>query len=52
MRYRKLPQDLRAKVAEYYEHRYRKKYFNEEHILAELSKGLKEVETLFSSNQT
>lgn len=43
MRYRKLPQDLRLKVQEYYEHRFRKKFFNEESILKELSKGLKEV---------
>ncbi len=43
MRSRKLPQDLRVQVAEYYEHRFRRKFFNEECILAELSKGLKEV---------
>ena len=43
MRYRKLPQDIRLRVQEYYEHRFRKKYFNEEAILQELSKGLKEV---------
>ena len=43
MRYRKLPQDIRMRVQEFYEHRYRKKYFNEEMILEELSAGLKEV---------
>ena len=43
MRYRKLPQNIRMRVQEFYEHRYRKKYFNEEMILEELSAGLKEV---------
>ena len=43
MRYRKLPQNIRMRVQEFYEHRYRKKYFNEETILGELSIGLKEV---------
>ena len=43
MRYRKLPQNIRMRVQEFYEHRYRKKYFNEEMILKELSAGLKEV---------
>lgn len=43
MRYRKLPQNIRMRVQEFYEHRYRKKYFNEETILEELSTGLKEV---------
>lgn len=43
MRYRKVPQDLRQRVQEFYEHRYRKKYFNEAAILNELSKGLREV---------
>ena len=40
MRYRKLPQDIRKRVQEFYEHRYRKKFFNEELILQELSVGL------------
>lgn len=43
MRYRKLPQDVRQQVTEYYEHRYRRKFFNEEAILSALSQGLKEV---------
>ncbi len=43
MRYRKIPQNLRQKVQEYYEHRYRRKFFNEAAILNELSKGLREV---------
>ncbi len=43
MRYRKLPHNIRMRVQEFYEHRYRKKYFNEETILEELSSGLKEV---------
>ena len=44
MRYRKLPQDVRQQITEYYEHRYRRKFFNEEAILNGLSQGLKEVE--------
>ena len=47
MRYRKLPQNIRMRVQEFYEHRYRKKYFNEELILEELSTGLKEVCTSY-----
>lgn len=43
MRYRKLPQDIRQRVQEFYEHRYRKKFFNEEMIMQELSAGLREV---------
>ena len=43
MRYRKLPQDVRQQITEYYEHRYRRKFFNEEAILNGLSQGLKEV---------
>lgn len=46
MRYRKLPQNIRMRVQEFYEHRYRKKYFNEETILEELSAGLKEVNNM------
>ena len=43
MRYRKLPQTIRLRVQEFYEHRYRKKYFDEDVILNELSVGLREV---------
>ena len=43
MRYRKLPQEVRQQITEYYEHRYRRKFFNEEAILSGLSQGLKEV---------
>lgn len=43
MRYRKLPQTIRVRVQEFYEHRYRKKYFDEDTILDELSVGLREV---------
>ena len=43
MRYRKIPQDLRTRVQEFYELRFRKKFFNEEAILQELSQGLREV---------
>ena len=43
MRYRKLPQDTRQQITEYYEHRYRRKFFNEKGILNGLLQGLKEV---------
>ena len=43
MRYRKLPQDLRQKVFDFYEHRYQRKYFDEDSILESLSPGLREV---------
>ena len=43
MRYCKLPQDVRQQITEYYEHRYRRKFFNEEAILNGLSQGLKAV---------
>lgn len=43
MRYRKLPQVIRQRVTDYYEHRYKHKCFNENKILAELSQGLREV---------
>lgn len=47
MRYRKLPQDLKQKVLDYYEHRFQHRYFNEEQILYELSDGLREVDIIF-----
>ena len=43
MAYRKLPRDLRGKIADYFEHRYQGKYFDEDHILDELSEKLREV---------
>ena len=45
MRYRKLPQEIRQKVFDYYEHRYQRKYFDEDSILSNLSPGLKEART-------
>ncbi|XP_068741021.1 potassium/sodium hyperpolarization-activated cyclic nucleotide-gated channel 2-like [Montipora capricornis] len=42
MRYRKLPLRLRLKVEDYYEHRFHHKLFDEEVILNELSKALRE----------
>ena len=48
MRYRKIPQDIRQKILDYYEHRYQHKYFDEEQILNELSHGLREVYNLLS----
>ena len=43
MAYRKLPRDMRQKIAEYFEHRYQGKFFDEEAILGELSEKLREV---------
>ena len=43
MRYRKLPLRIRLKVEEYYEHRFHHKLFDEDIILNELSKALREV---------
>lgn len=43
MRYRKLPFRIRLKVDEYYEHRFHHKLFDEDVILNELSKALREV---------
>ncbi|KAJ7382051.1 Potassium/sodium hyperpolarization-activated cyclic nucleotide-gated channel 3 [Desmophyllum pertusum] len=42
MRYRKLPFRIRLKVDEYYEHRFHHKLFDEDVILNELSKALRE----------
>ena len=52
MRYRKLPQELKQRVHEYYYHRYRGQLFNEEAILKELSFPLEEVRSteLMSAN--
>ena len=43
MRYRKLPLRLRLKVEDYYEHRFHHKLFDEDMILSELSRALREV---------
>ncbi|OQR71013.1 potassium/sodium hyperpolarization-activated cyclic nucleotide-gated channel 4-like, partial [Tropilaelaps mercedesae] len=42
MAYRKLPRDLRQRIADYFEHRYQGKFFNEDDILNELSERLHE----------
>lgn len=43
MAYRKLPRDLRVRIADYFEHRYQGKFFDEDLILDELSERLREV---------
>jgi len=43
MIYRKLPRQLRNNIADYYEHRYRGKMFDERSILNEVNECLKEV---------
>lgn len=43
MAYRKLPRPMRAKITEYFEHRYQGKFFDEDAILGELSEKLREV---------
>ena len=50
MRYRKLPQGIRHKVFDYYEHRYQRKYFDEDSILSNLSQGLKEASAMCSDD--
>ncbi|KAM3185744.1 Potassium/sodium hyperpolarization-activated cyclic nucleotide-gated channel 4 [Hymenolepis weldensis] len=42
MAYRKLPRALRQRIADYYEHRYQGKMFDEAQILQELSECLRE----------
>lgn len=42
MAYRKLPRDMRTRITEYFEHRFQGKFFDEDHILGELSEKLKE----------
>jgi hypothetical protein len=46
MAYRKLPRQLRQRIADYYEHRYHGKMFDERNILGELNECLKEVSRL------
>ncbi|XP_013389823.1 potassium/sodium hyperpolarization-activated cyclic nucleotide-gated channel 3-like [Lingula anatina] len=42
MSYRRLPRDLRGKIADFYEHKYRGKMFDEDAILNDLSETLRE----------
>ena len=51
MVYRKLPREMRARITEYFEHRYQGKFFNEDQILGELSEKLKEVSIDCSNRQ-
>ena len=43
MEWRKLPKEMRDRVAQYYEHRYKGKVFDEEAILNDLSETLRIV---------
>ena len=52
MAYRKLPRDMRTRITEYFEHRFQGKFFDEDHILGELSEKLKEVSSVPSSKQS
>ena len=52
MVYRKLPREMRARITEYFEHRYQGKFFNEDQILGELSEKLKEVSMISYVNHT
>ena len=45
MAWRKLPKEMRNRIAEYYEHRYQGKMFDENQILDELSEHLRLVLT-------
>ncbi|KAF5394718.1 hypothetical protein PHET_10486 [Paragonimus heterotremus] len=51
MAFRKLPRALRQRIANYYEHRYQGKMFNETEILNELSECLKETITEASDTE-
>ena len=51
MVYRKLPREMRARITEYFEHRYQGKFFNEDQILGELSEKLKEVRIICSNSK-
>ncbi|EEC16602.1 cyclic nucleotide-gated channel 2A, putative [Ixodes scapularis] len=42
MAYHKLPSGLRQRITDYFEHRYQRKFFDEEAIFGELSGGLRE----------
>lgn len=46
MAYRKLHRDLRQKISDYYEHRFRGKMFDEKRILEEVNECLKEVRVI------
>jgi hyperpolarization activated cyclic nucleotide-gated potassium channel 1 len=46
MIWRKFPREMRKKIAEYYEHRYLGKMFDEEEILNELSDQLRLVKNI------
>ena len=43
MTYRALPDHVKERLSNYYEHRYQGKMFDEEQILCEISKPLREV---------
>lgn len=43
MAHRKLPVNLRDKITKYYEHRFQGKLFEEEKLLAEVSRPLRKV---------
>ena len=43
MTYRTLPEHVKERLSNYYEHKYQGKMFDEEQILGEISKPLKEV---------
>ena len=47
MAYRKLRRNMRARITEYFEHRYQGKFFDEDAILGELSEKLRGVSLLF-----
>jgi len=49
MAYRKLPRNMRARITEYFEHRYQGKFFDEDAILGELSEKLRGVSFICSS---
>ena len=53
MRYRDLPQNVRERITDYYEHKYsQKRLFNELEILSEVSKPLRDVSKFYHSRKT
>lgn len=46
MAYRKLPEDMRERITDFFQHRYQGMFFDEEVILDELSEKLREVSTI------
>ena len=51
MSHRRLPVSLRDKITKYYEHRFQGKLFDEERILAEVSRPLRKVSIIMKARK-